>query len=111
MTPGIDLVQRFSSKTADVPSRNVVGLKNEAIDKLVQHALNAKSREELDVVIRSLDRSLRSLKFWVPQWYKQGHTVAFRNEFSFPDTLPPFDLGVFDFWWFDINKASETNLR
>ncbi len=111
MTPGIDLVQRFSSKTADVPSRNVVGLKNEAIDKLVQHALNAKSREELDVVIRALDRSLRSLKFWVPQWYKQVHTVAFRNEFSFPDTLPPFDLGVFDFWWFDINKASETNLK
>jgi ABC-type oligopeptide transport system, periplasmic component len=30
MTPGIDLVQRFSSKTASVPSRNVVGLKDES---------------------------------------------------------------------------------
>ena len=111
MTPGIDLVQRFSSKTASVPSRNVVGLKNKAIDKLIQDALNAKTREELDVIIRALDRSLRSLKFWVPQWYKQVHTVAFRNEFSFPESLPPYDLGVFDFWWFDIDKASETDLK
>ncbi len=104
MTPGIDLIQTFSSETADVYSRNMVGLKNEAIDFLIRKAVNAKSRTELNNIVRALDRSLRSLRIWVPQWYKQVHTVAYKNHFSYPEPLPPYDPGVFDFWWFDKEK-------
>ena len=109
LTPGIELVQQYSSKTADVPSRNLVGLKNEGIDILINLAANAKTRKELNEIIRSLDRSLRSLHIWVPQWYKKVHTVAYRNHYSYPKNLPPFDLGAFDFWWFDNKKAEILN--
>ena len=109
LTPGIELVQQYSSKTADVPSRNLVGLKNEGIDILINLAANAKTRKELNEIIRSLDRSLRSLHIWVPQWYKKVHTVAYRNHYSYPKNLPPFDLGAFDFWWFDNEKAEILN--
>ena len=105
MTPGLDLVQRFTSKTADVPSRNIVGLKNKGIDELVKLATKAKSREELNITIRALDRSLRAMHLWIPQWYKNVHTVAYRNQYSYPNILPPFELGAFDFWWHDIEKA------
>ena len=109
LTPGIELVQQYSSKTADVPSRNLVGLKNEGIDILINLAANATTRKELNEIIRSLDRSLRSLHIWVPQWYKKVHTVAYRNHYSYPKNLPPFDLGAFDFWWFDNEKAEILN--
>ena len=109
LTPGIELVQQYSSKTADVPSRNLVGLKNEGIDILINLAANSKTRKELNEIIRSLDRSLRSLHIWVPQWYKKVHTVAYRNHYSYPKNLPPFDLGAFDFWWFDNEKAEILN--
>ena len=107
MTPGIDLVQRFSSETADVPSRNLVGLKNQGIDEIVRLAIKAKSRQELNNIVRGLDRSLRAMHLWIPQWYKNVHTVAYRNQYSYPSILPPFDLGAFDFWWYDEAKAAE----
>ena len=50
LTPGLDLVQRFSSKTADVPSRNLVGLKNIGIDEIVKLAVKAETRKELNTV-------------------------------------------------------------
>ena len=107
MTPGLDLVQRFSSETADVPSRNLVGLKNVGIDELIKLAIKAETRQELNIVIRALDRSLRAMHIWIPQWYKNVHTVAYRNEYSYPKNLPPFDLGTFDFWWYDAKKAKK----
>ena len=106
LTPGLELIQQYSSKTADVPSRNLVGLKNEGIDKLIELAAKAKTRDDLNVIIRSLDRSLRSLHIWVPQWYKNVHTIAYRNQYAYPNNLPPFELGTFDFWWFDAEKAA-----
>ena len=86
-------------------SRNLVGLKNEGIDKIIELAAKAKTRKDLNIIIRSLDRSLRSLHIWVPQWYKNVHTIAYRNQYSYPKNLPPFELGVFDFWWLDAKKA------
>ena len=105
MTPGLDLVQKFSSETADIPSRNLVGLKNNGIDGLVKLATQANSRKELNNIIRGLDRSLRAMHLWIPQWYKNVHTVAYRDQYSYPKALPPFDLGAFDFWWYDEKKA------
>ena len=105
MTPGLDLVQKFSSETADIPSRNLVGLKNNGIDGLVKLATQANSRKELNNIVRGLDRSLRAMHLWIPQWYKNVHTVAYRDQYSYPKALPPFDLGAFDFWWYDEKKA------
>ena len=105
LTPGLELVQQYSSKTAEIPSRNLVGLKNEAIDSLIKSASKAGTREELNIIIKSLDRSLRAMHIWIPQWYKDVHTVAYKNQYSYPNNLPPYDLGAFDFWWFDRQKA------
>ena len=105
LTPGLELVQQYSSKTAEIPSRNLVGLKNEAINSLIKSASKASTREELNIIIKSLDRSLRAMHIWIPQWYKDVHTVAYKNQYSYPNNLPPYDLGAFDFWWFDRQKA------
>ena len=103
--PGSGLKQYFGSETADVSVFNKMGLKNEGIDKLVDVVLAASSREELVPAVRALDRALRAERFWVPQWYKDTHWVAYYDMFEHPEVLPPYALGHLDFWWFNQEKA------
>lgn len=107
LTPGLELRAIFSSKTARVPeSQNVMGLENAAIDALLNHVEAAQTRESLNVAVSALDRALRSLHIWVPQWHNSFHNIAYQDVFSRPDNLPPFSMGVMDFWWYDEAKAA-----
>ena len=83
-----------------------MGLKSPAVDKLIDQLIAAKTREEMTVLTRALDRVLRAERFWVPQWYKSIHTVAYYDQFGHPDALPPYALGEMDFWWYDAEKAA-----
>ncbi len=105
--PGGELKQGYASVTVDNSTRNRAGVSDPAVDKLLNLVEGAKTREELDVTVRALDRVLRTLKFWVPQWYKNTHTVAYYDQFEHPATLPPYALGEIDFWWFNAGKADK----
>lgn len=105
LTPDLGLRQRWNSQNAMVPSRNIAGLQHPVVDALVEQALAAKTREELTTVINALDRVLRALHIWVPQWSKQVHTVAYLNIYDYPEQLPPYALGAFDFWWLNSERA------
>lgn len=107
VTPGLGLKQWYGSENADVPSRNIVGLKNEAIDALLEIVISSETREVLNLNTRALDRALRSLHIWVPQWYKNVHTVAYLDFYRHPENLPPYSLGDTDFWWYDADRAAE----
>lgn len=107
--PGAELKQAWASITKDNSSRNRVGFAMPAVDRLLDMVEAAKTRDELDVVVQALDRVLRAQKFWVPQWYKNAHTVAYYDMYEHPETLPPFDLGELDFWW--LNPEKEAALR
>ncbi|WP_425091452.1 extracellular solute-binding protein [Tropicimonas sp. S265A] len=107
--PGSSLRQYFGSETADTSTFNKMGLKSEAVDRLIEVVLAAKSAEELKTSVHALDRVLRAEKFWIPQWNKNTHTVAYYDMYEFPETLPPYSLGNLDFWWFNAEKAE--NLR
>ena len=103
LEPGDVLKQYFGSQNIDGVF-NSMGLANPAVDKLIEHVIAAKSEEKLVTAVRALDRVLRSLKFWVPQWYRNFHTVAYYDIFEYPDNLPPYALGEMDFWWFNQQK-------
>jgi microcin C transport system substrate-binding protein len=107
--PGIGLRQWYASETAEDSSRNLMGLQNPAVDRLVTHVIEAKTLEEMTTAVHALDRVLRSIGFWVPQWFKDTHWVAYYDMFRYPETLPPFALGETSFWWFDAEAAQ--NLR
>lgn len=104
--PGANLQQYFgSASVGDV--FNQMGLANPAIDALIAKALAARTPDEVKTATRALDRALRSLAFWVPQWFKATHTVAYYDVFSHPPNLPPYALGELDFWWYDADKAEK----
>lgn len=98
--------QAFGSEHSD-DVFNPMGLANPAIDALIERASAATTDEENRVGIAALDRALRSLRFWIPQWYRPIHTVAYWDVFDRPDELPPYGLGVTDMWWYDSERADE----
>jgi microcin C transport system substrate-binding protein len=105
LTPGSELQQTFGSKSVD-DVFNLMGLQSEAVDRLIPVIEGAKSREELKTAVRALDRVLRAYRFWVPQWFKDKHTVAYYDMYEHPQELPPYALGELDFWWYNADKAA-----
>jgi microcin C transport system substrate-binding protein len=103
--PGVGLRQWYSSETAEDSSRNLMGLRDPAVDRLVTEVIEADTLEEMTTAVHALDRVLRSIGFWVPQWFKDKHTVAYYDMYRYPETLPPFALGETSFWWFDAEAA------
>ena len=104
--PGGEMKQAYASVTANNSTRNRAGLANPAVDKLLDPIEAAQTRQDLDVATQALDRVLRSLRFWIPQWYKNTYTVAYYDQYEHPDKLPPYALGETTFWWFNPDKAA-----
>ena len=107
LEPGQVLFQWFGSETAGESSRNIMRLRNEAVDRIIPLVVGARSLEELESATRSLDRVLRSVNFDVPQWFNSEHWVAYYDMFRYPENLPPYALGELDFWWFDADRYEE----
>jgi microcin C transport system substrate-binding protein len=107
-TPGVELRSYFGSDAAKVNgSLNLAGIADPAVDALIERILAAKSREELEIAARALDRVLRAGHYWVPHWYKASSNVAYWDKFSRPEQKPRFDRGVLDTWWYDEAKAAK----
>lgn len=101
---GSGLEQAFGSREAEYSLFNPAGIAHPAVDAIIKVAANAESRDEMVAGMKALDRTLRALKFVVPQWFKDKHTVAYYDMFEHPGTIPPYDLGYLDFWWFNEEK-------
>ena len=107
-TPGIELRRILSSGSADAHgSDNLSGIKNPAIDALLEKIEQAKTRKDLNTAVSALDRSLRALHIWVPQWYNATHRVAYLDIYEHPEKIPPYALGQMDFWWYNADKAKK----
>ncbi|WP_372837674.1 extracellular solute-binding protein [Phaeovulum sp.] len=104
--PGSGLQQYFGSASTD-DAFNTMGLQSPAVDALIGHIEAAKTRAEMTVAVRALDRVLRAIRFWVPQWYKDVYTVAYFDIYEHPETLPPYSSGELDFWWVNAEKAEK----
>ena len=113
LSPGNEQREFWGSKSADrIGSRNSVGIKNPAVDKLVDHVIFAKNREELVAATRALDRVLLWNHYAVPEYTNLKWWTARWDRFGHPDTLPKFGLGGFPtVWWWDAAKAAKTGGR
>ncbi|GHC63706.1 ABC transporter substrate-binding protein [Gemmobacter tilapiae] len=106
--PGSGLMQYFGSETADDSAFNIMGLKNPAVDRLIRVVMEAKTKDELTTATMALDRVMRQARFVVPQWYNNQYWVAYYDMYEYPseDKMPPYALGVMDFWWVNAEKAA-----
>jgi microcin C transport system substrate-binding protein len=108
LTPGPEMRLYMGSQAARTDgSFNLAGIADPAVDAMIDHILTASSRKDLTTAAHALDRVLRAGHYWVPQWYKGAHTLAFWDRFSWPAVKPKYDRGVYDTWWWDAEKAAK----
>jgi microcin C transport system substrate-binding protein len=110
-TPGDSLRPYFTSQAAATKgSYNLAGVANPAIDALVEKAMSAETRVDLTNACRALDRVFRAGRYWVPQWFRATHPIAYWDVFSHPDKPPKYSGGVGapENWWYDAGKAAKT---
>ncbi|MAZ02094.1 MAG: hypothetical protein CMN56_03045 [Sneathiella sp.] len=107
--PGVEQRDWWGSKSADVTGGlNIAGVKNAAVDALVEKIIDAKSRQELTTAASALDRVLMWSYYFIPQWYNSSHFVAYWDKFGQPSAKKPgFDRAVLHSWWYDEAKAEE----
>jgi microcin C transport system substrate-binding protein len=102
-SPGNEMFDMFGSKAADIKgSDNAWGLKDPAVDKLVEALVAATSRKQLVAAARALDRVLLHKYIVVTHWYSSTHRVAYRNRFGIPAKAPLYyqaDPYVISSWW------------
>lgn len=109
-SPGNEQKEFWGSEAADQNhSRNYAGVKNKAIDALVDRIIYAKDREELVLYTKCLDRALYHLHLQVHNWHIGTHRVAFWDKFGTSDKVPPFYAvrQLQEYMWFDATKAKK----
>ncbi|SIQ91072.1 extracellular solute-binding protein [Aquipseudomonas alcaligenes] len=98
-SPGNEQREFWHSSSADNPgSRNLMGLRDPAIDQLVEGLIRSGSREELITHARALDRALLWGHYVVPNYYVDTWRVAYWTRFGRPAVTPLYDFGLMTWW-------------
>lgn len=98
-SPGNEQRDYWHSSMADQPgTRNIIGIKDPAIDYLVEQLIQAPTRKDLVARSRALDRVLQWNHFIIPQYHISTYRVAYWNKFGIPEIRPKYSLG-FNTWW------------
>jgi microcin C transport system substrate-binding protein len=107
-TPGDSLRSYFSSQAAALKgSNNLAGIADPAVDALIDTIIAAGTRTALTTACRALDRVIRAGRYWIPQWYKASHWIAYWDVFGHPPAQPRYFRGIPDTWWYDADKAAK----
>ena len=113
LSPGNEQREFWGSQAADQPgSRNAVGIKNPAVDKLIDEVIFAKDRPGLVAATKALDRVLLWNFYVVPQFTYPFVRYARWDRFSHAEPLPKYARsGLPSLWWFDADKAAKIGKR
>lgn len=113
LSPGNEQREFWGSPAADMAgSRNIIGIKNPAIDKLIERVIFAVDRDDLVAATRALDRVLLWNHYVVPQWNYPKVRTARWDRFGRPAEMPKYGLSGFPaIWWHDPDKAAKIGKR
>jgi microcin C transport system substrate-binding protein len=108
LSPGNEQREFWGSQAADVTGgRNTMGLKDPAIDQLVDLIVSAPDRESLVTRTRCLDRVLSWHQFIIPQFYSNKEMFAYWNRFARPAKNARYTMDPTDTWWVDAAKDKD----
>jgi ABC-type oligopeptide transport system substrate-binding subunit len=113
LSPGNEQREYWGSQAADMAgSRNIIGIKNPAIDKLIERVIFTKDRDDLVAATKALDRVLLWNHYVVPQWNYPKIRTARWDRFGRPPEMPKYGLSGFPtIWWYDADKAARIGKR
>ena len=109
LSPGNEQRNYWNSASADqTGGRNLIGIKEPAIDRLVEHIIFATDRQAQITATKALDRVLLAQHYVVPHWHIPTHRLAFWRGLKHPDTLPLYNNGFPHIWWRQSAAPYET---
>jgi microcin C transport system substrate-binding protein len=113
MSPGNEQRDFWGSAAADQQgSRNSAGIKNPAVDAIIERVIFAKNRDELVASTKALDRVLLWNFYVIPHWNVSKRFYARWDRFSHHEPLPKYASGGLPtLWWWDEAKAAKTGGR
>jgi microcin C transport system substrate-binding protein len=113
LSPGNEQREYWGSQAADQQgSRNYAGIKNPAVDTLIDRIVFAKNRAELVAATKALDRVLLWNFYVVPQYTYGKVRMARWDRYGHPDPMPKYGLSAFPtVWWWDAAKAAKAGSR
>ncbi|WBL78254.1 extracellular solute-binding protein [Bradyrhizobium xenonodulans] len=113
LSPGNEQREFWGSQAADVPgARNTIGIKNPAVDALIEKVIYAKDRGELVAATHALDRVLLWNFYLVPQFTYGFSRYARWDRFGHAEPLPKYGRsGLPTLWWYDTEKAARIGKR
>jgi microcin C transport system substrate-binding protein len=113
LSPGNEQRDYWGSASADRPgSRNFIGIKDAAIDTLIDRVIFAKNRADLVAATRALDRVLLHHHFVVPQFTYNKVRTARWDRFGHPENMPRYGGAAYPtVWWWDAQRAAKAGSR
>ena len=110
LSPGNEQRDFWGSAAAERPgSRNLAGIRDTAVDALIEKVIFAGNRAELVAATKALDRVLLAHNYVVPQWSSRTVRTARWNRFGRPGKLPEYGGSAFPtIWWYDEALAAKT---
>jgi microcin C transport system substrate-binding protein len=107
-SPGNEQLDYWGSAAADVESsRNYAGIKDPAVDAIIQRLIFAKDRDELVAATKALDRVMMAQQYVIPSYTILADRIAYWDRFGHPDPYPRFTIGFPTVWWWDAEKAAK----
>jgi microcin C transport system substrate-binding protein len=112
LSPGNEQREFWGSQMADQPgSRNTIGIKNPAVDMLIDKVIFAKDRADLVASTHALDRVLLWNFYVVPQFTYPFSRYARWDRFSHAELPKYARSGLPALWWYDAEKAARIGKR
>jgi len=107
LSPGNEQREFWGSKAAEEPgSRNLLGIKSEVVDELIEDLIRSPDRASLIAHTRALDRVLQYGYYVIPNFHLSAFWVAYWDKYRRPTISPKYGIGL-DTWWVDP-KAEQT---
>ncbi len=108
LSPGNEQRDYWGSQAADKDSsQNYAGIRDPAVDALIDKIIQTKDRDELVAATHALDRVLMANQYVIPSYTLRLSRIARWDRFDRPAALPEYSIGFPTVWWWDEAKAQK----
>ena len=105
-SPGNEQRNYWSSEAASSPAaRNYAGIRDPAVDELIELLIKSPDRASLITRTRALDRVLLHGHYVIPNWHLATDRTLYWDKFSRPQATSQRGSSI-NWWWYDEAKAA-----
>ena len=97
--PGSEQKDLWGSISADTKgSNNIIGVKNKAVDYLIQKLIETEENDLYTAYVKALDRVLLFNHYVIFNWFTNTDRIAYWDKFEFPENSMDTGVDIFTWW-------------